>query len=135
MSIQNSLNSLTGTVAGAVVAGKHLSNQKQTNEKLSKLGRDVADRTDFNQLNAEQAFLKSNKGLVDELTKKRAGLLRTKRMLEATGKWGDAQTNRLANLEAEIKRYSSAGAEVEQHLEGQIDKLGRGTTTFFEEDK
>lgn len=43
--------------------------------------------------------------------------------------------NRLANLEAEIKRYSSAGSEVKEHFEATITKLGKGSTTVLEEDK
>lgn len=129
--INQAFNQAAGSAAAAIIGTNRLSNEKEINQNLSKLGREVANKTDFNQLNAEQTFLKSNQGLVDELSKKRAGLLRTKRMLEATGKWGEAQTNRLANLEAEIKRYSSAGAEVEQHLEGQIDKLSKGSLTVL----
>lgn len=133
--IQGAINSMIGTVAGATAIKKHFTNQDRSNKLLGELGSELAARTDFAQLNAEQAFVKSNQALVGELSKKRAGLLRSRRMLEKTGKWGIAQENRLANLEQEISRYSNAGSQVQDHIENTLSKLGKGSSTMFEEVK
>lgn len=84
--IQGSINNMIGTAAGVATIGRHFSNQSKEIALKEKFGNELAGKTDFSQLNAEQAFIKSNEALVGELSKKRAGLLRTKRMLEVTGK-------------------------------------------------
>lgn len=88
--IQNEVNSLLTT--SAVIAGgaKHLNQQKADTEAIKKLndnlGRNQAARTDFSQLNSAMAFQKANQGQLEELNKARGNLLRSKPMLEKTGK-------------------------------------------------
>lgn len=137
--IQNEVNSLLTTTA--VIAGgfKHLKQQKSNTEAVKKLndnlGRNQAAGTDFNQLNSAMAFQKANQGQLEGLIKERGNLLRSKPMLEKTGKWTDVQLNRLANIEEKIKMYSNANTEVENFLEDKLTGLGRGTSTTFEEGK
>lgn len=83
--IQGSINSMLSTTAAATALKKHFSNQEKIASGVD-MGGYSAGGVKFSELNAEQAFIKSNEALVGELTKKRAGLLRVKRMLEKTGK-------------------------------------------------
>ena len=131
--IQSSMNQITGSVAGALAIRKHFGDQEEIKKGISELGREKAGGTDFQQLESARAFKASNEALVSELSKKRSGLLRSRRMLEKLGRWGDVQENRLANLEQEIKRYSSADAEVGLFLDNEVDKLAKGTSTILEE--
>lgn len=91
-------------------------------KKIAK--KEQSAKVDFTELNAQSDFLKANKALVNELTRKKISLEREKNMLEKLGKWDDKKEKSLGYLNKQIEIYSKASSEVSKRYDETIKKLG-----------
>jgi len=108
MGFQSSVNSVVGTIAAA--------------NKV----KDIAPsggKMNFGEMNSAMAFQKSNQGLVEEYTKKKSNLERSKNALTKMGRWGEAQDTQLKFYDEQIKKYKNVGNAVSARLGKMTDEL------------
>lgn len=108
MGFQSSMNAVVGTVATA--------------NKV----KDIAPgggKTNFGEMNSMMAFQKSNQGLVEEYTKKKSNLERSKNALTKMGRWTEKQDEMMKFYDSQIEKYQNVGKAVGAKIESQISKL------------
>lgn len=109
MGFQGSINAVVGTAAAA--------------NKVKDMAPKSGGSMNFGEMNSAMAFQKSNQGLVEEYTKKKSNLERSKNALTKMGRWGEAQDTQLKFYDEQIKKYKNVGNAVSARLGKMIDAL------------
>lgn len=108
MGFQSSINAVVGTAAAA--------------NKVKDMA-PPSSKMNFGEMNSAMAFQKSNQGLVEEYTKKKSNLERSRNALTKMGRWGEAQDTQLKFYDEQIKKYQNVGNAVSARLGKMTDAL------------
>lgn len=124
MGVQSAINQSIGAIGGGLALGKRLRNEQELTKKVSDLGSEYASKVDFQNLTAAQAFQKAEQSLANEYYKKVSNNERALRLHPGNV----AITGRIGDLGKQAELHESAASQTEEYIQGELAKLGKGTT-------